>query len=174
MDELYGLEKMRWYLVHTKPRQERTALQNLERQGYECYLPMLSVERLRQSTLTVVDEPLFPRYLFIRLGQGGEAKSWSPIRSTKGVCRLVSFGVEPAQVSETLVSMLRAREDAQHRYPESLFQSGEAVVIFAGPFAGLEGVFQEMEGERRAMVLIDFLCRPVKVPVQAKALRRLA
>ena len=29
-----------WYLIHTKPRQESVALENLERQGYQCYLPV--------------------------------------------------------------------------------------------------------------------------------------
>ncbi|MEN9764019.1 MAG: transcription/translation regulatory transformer protein RfaH, partial [Pseudomonadota bacterium] len=37
-----------WYLVHTKPRQEDIALMNLERQGYTCYLPRLSVEKARR------------------------------------------------------------------------------------------------------------------------------
>lgn len=56
---------MHWYLVHTKPRQEKCALENLHRQGYQCYLPTLPSEKLRQGLLTVADEPLFPRYLFI-------------------------------------------------------------------------------------------------------------
>ena len=44
---------MHWYLVHTKPRQEGLALENLERQGYECYLPTLPSEKLRQGVVTV-------------------------------------------------------------------------------------------------------------------------
>jgi len=84
---------MHWYLVHTKPRQEKFALQNLEQQGYQCYLPTLLTEILRQGSLTVKNEPLFPRYLFIRLGQGPATQSWAPIRSTKGVSRVVSFGL---------------------------------------------------------------------------------
>src|SRR4051812_8030711 len=84
---------MHWYLVHTKPRQERVALENLERQGFQCYLPTLPSERLRQGLLALSLEPLFPRYLFIRLGEGGSARSWMPIRSTRGVSRLVSFGL---------------------------------------------------------------------------------
>lgn len=74
---------MHWYLIHTKPRQEKCALENLERQGYACYLPMLPTEKLRQRILTIGEEPLFPRYLFIQLDSGALAKSWSPIRSTK-------------------------------------------------------------------------------------------
>ena len=61
---------MNWYLVHTKPRQEGIALDNLMRQDYECYMPTLPVEKIRKSALTLVEQPLFPRYLFIRLGQG--------------------------------------------------------------------------------------------------------
>jgi len=162
---------MRWYLIHTKPRQEKTALQNLERQGYECYLPILFAKKIKNAGLNVVEEPLFPRYLFIRLGQHGAAKSWLPIRSTKGVSRLVCFGTEPAQVNDALVSLLRCHEMAQHQNPVSLFKQGEALAICTGPFAGIEGVFDAMQGERRAMILIDFLSRPVKVCVDAAGLR---
>ena len=108
---------MHWYLVHTKPRQEKCALENLHRQGYQCYLPTIPAEKLRQGLLTVADEPLFPRYLFIRLGQGDTAKSWAPIRSTKGVSRLVSFGVEPAKVADNLVEALWPPLSVKHRHP---------------------------------------------------------
>jgi transcriptional antiterminator RfaH len=141
---------MHWYLVHTKPRQEKCALDNLHRQGYQCYLPTIPSERLRQGLLTVADEPLFPRYLFIRLGQGDSAKSWAPIRSTKGVSRLVSFGTEPAR----------------------LFKTGERVRLTEVPFAGIEGIYQMADGERRVMVLIEILSKPVAVCVAPASLRK--
>ena len=43
---------MQWYLIHTKPRQEVCALENLQRQGYECYLPQLVLEKLRNGVVT--------------------------------------------------------------------------------------------------------------------------
>ena len=64
-----------WYLIHTKIRQERVALENLERQGFESFLPLIRVEKLRRSALVVVEEPLVPRYLFIRLASGTDAPS---------------------------------------------------------------------------------------------------
>lgn len=97
---------MHWHLVHTKPRQGKCALHNLHRQGYQCYLPTIPSEKLRQGLPTVADEPLFSRYLFIRLGQGDSAKSWAPIRSTKGVSRLVSFGIELARIDDALIELL--------------------------------------------------------------------
>ena len=164
---------MHWYLVHTKPRQERVALDNLERQGYPCYLPIFPKERLRRGRLAVSDQPLFPRYLFIQLGLGDSVKSWSPIRSTKGVSRLVTFGVEPAQVADELIAQLRLRELTAQSDPERLFQPGENVCLTEGPFAGIEGVFQTTDGEQRAMILIEFLSKQVTVRANPSSLRKI-
>jgi transcriptional antiterminator RfaH len=163
---------MRWYLIHCKPKQEKQALLNLERQGYECYLPMLRQEKLRQEILRVEDQPLFPRYLFIRLGEGDRAKSWSPIRSTKGVSRLVCFGAEYANVDDALIERLRAREASIQGEPETLFKSGERVLLTEFPFSGIEGVYQMADGERRVMLLINILSKPVIVRVSPGSLRK--
>lgn len=163
---------MRWYLVHTKPKQEKCALLNLERQGYSCYLPLLPVERLCQGGLKVAEEALFPRYLFIQLGQDDSAKSWGPIRSTKGVSRLVSFGNEPARVADGLIDALRARDEASRHAPGKLFTRGERVRLTAAPFADVEGIYQMADGERRVMVLIELLSRQVRICVSPASLRK--
>ena len=141
---------MHWYLFHTKPRQEKCALENLSRQGYECYLPTIPSEKLRQGLLTVANEPLLPSYLFIRLGHGDSAKSWVPIRSTKGVSRLVSFGIEPARVDDDLIELLRTQEASVQTEHERLFKPGERVCLTEVPFAGIEGIYQMADGERRS------------------------
>jgi len=164
---------MFWYLVHTKPRQEQCALQNLEQQGFQCYLPMISREKLVRGALNVQEEPLFPRYLFIRLGQGASAQSWSPIRSTRGVSRLVVFGTEPAKVDGLLIDTLRANEELERGAPAHLFSQGERVQIVDGAFASLEGIYQMAEGERRVMVLIELLSKPVAIRVEPRSLRKI-
>lgn len=163
---------MHWYLVHTKPRQEKCAQENLHRQGYQCYLPTLPSEKLHQGQLTISDEPLFPRYLFIQLSQGDSAKSWAPIRSTKGVSRLVSFGIKPARVDDGLIELLRMQETSVQSEPERLFRTGERVRLTEMPFAGIEGIYQVADGERRVMVLIEILNKPVAVRVAPTSLRK--
>lgn len=163
---------MDWYLIHTKPRQEKCALENLERQGYQCYLPRLPTEKLRQGMLAVADEPLFPRYLFVRLGLGDSAKSCAPIRSTKGVSRLVSFGIEPARLDDGLIELLRTQEAAVQTEPERLFKPGERVRLTEAPFTGIEGIYQMADGERRVMVLIEILSKPVALHVAPANLRK--
>jgi transcriptional antiterminator RfaH len=163
---------MHWYLIHTKPRLEKHALENLERQGYECYLPLYPTERLRNRKLTITSTPLFPRYLFVRLNQEGSGKSWGPIRSTRGVSQMVRFGQRPALVDDALIAVLRFREQSCRSEPERLFDQGNPVRIMDGPFAGVEAVYQMPDGERRAMVLIELLDKPISMRVDLASLRK--
>lgn len=142
------------------------------RQGYECYLPVFPKEKLRQNGVSIANEPLFPRYLFIRLGQGHADQSWTPIRSTKGVSQLVRFGVNPAKVHDGLIDCLRATEAAVQANPERLFTLGEQVRLTDGAFVGIEGVYQMADGERRVMVLIELMGKPVVMKVDAVSVQK--
>jgi len=159
-----------WYLVHTKPRQEDVALANLQRQGYECYLPQMRIERIRRRKAEIATEPMFPRYLFIRLDSSDQGKSWSPIRSTLGVSQLVHFGARAAKVDDALVELLRQREQAMPL--DTMFHSGDSVVVTDGPFAGVEAIYQTADADRRAFILLEILSKPVSMQIDTGRLRR--
>jgi transcriptional antiterminator RfaH len=159
-----------WYLIHTKPRQEALALTNLSRQGFECYMPMLRLQKIRQRKTAMVAEPMFPRYLFIRLDTSGSGQSWSPIRSTLGVNQLVRFGGQPAKVDGLLIDLIRSREQGTHAQP--LFLAGENVTVADGPFAGLEAIYQNTDAESRSMILLNILSKPVAMRIDTASLRK--
>jgi transcriptional antiterminator RfaH len=163
---------MAWFLVRSKPRQEAVALTHLVRQGYESYLPLFASEKLVRRKATVVQEPMFARYLFVRLDTSGNGQSWSPIRSTVGVSELVCFGSRPARVDAALIATLREREMAQQANPDALFAAGDSVRITEGAFAGLEAIYQMNDAEGRAMVLLDLLSKPVAMTIDAASLRK--
>lgn len=155
-----------WFVVHTKPRQEGEAQLQLERQGYPVYLPRLCLPRLRRSRWRDVTEPLFPRYLFVALEKGEQ--SLAPIRSTRGVSAVLRFGDRYAEVPTTLVEALRLRANAEglHTLNVATFEKGAKVRIIAGPFEGLEAVFDKESGPDRARVLLEVLgaTAPVTLP----------
>jgi transcriptional antiterminator RfaH len=161
-----------WYLLHTKPRQETTACLNLERQGYQCYLPSMQIEKLKRGKVEVVTEPLFARYLFVYLDTSNNGKSWSPIRSTLGVCSLVQFGGKAAKVDDALVELLR--HQACRQPAETLFKQGDRVLLTSGPFKGLEAVYQTTSADHRALILLDILSRPVSLKIDVVCLRKVA
>jgi transcriptional antiterminator RfaH len=155
-----------WYLVQSKPRNEARALENLVRQGYETYFPLMEVERLQRGKLLKKMEPLFPRYLFLHLEEGND--NWGPIRSTLGVAGLVRFGQAYAVVSDEVMAAVRERtQDIK----KSLFESGDNVRVVSGPLLGLEGVFEIADGEQRSFVLLEFMQKQQRVSVSTADLR---
>lgn len=163
---------LRWYVVFTKPRQETIALGQLERQGYTCYLPLRAVEKLRRGRRIHGTEPLFNRYLFVRLGGGLDGPSWTPIRSTLGVSHVVRFGSEPAWAADGLIEQLRRCEPIALGRAEPLYQPGDRLRINEGPYAGLSAVYQMDDGDARARVLIQLLQRPAQLTVPLANLKR--
>ena len=171
-----------WYLVHTKSRQEDTAITNLERQNYRCYMPMIHLEKIRRGKSVVVEEPMFPSYVFVQLdnsenGKGasdgsGKGQSWTPIRSTLGVRDLVRFGGQSPKVDPDLIAALLEREQLQQTTPQALFSAGDKVIVTEGAFAGLEAIYQTADAECRSMILLNLLNKPVQMRIEPGRLRK--
>ena len=144
-----------WYLVYTKPRMESLAQENLLRQSYETYLPLVQTKRRKQGRYVDVVEAMFSRYLFINLNCTTD--NWSPIRSTIGVANMVRFNGLPSRVPAELIASIKSLEDEQgvYKIPEKELQAGDNVEIIDGVFAGLKGIFQAKTSQERVIVLLD-------------------
>jgi transcriptional antiterminator RfaH len=152
-------EASRWYVVHTKPLAEARAERHLQRQGYATYLPRLAQTARRCQRWTELVVPLFPRYLFLQLD--ALRQSLRPVHSTVGVSGVVRFGTRCAMVGDEIVAALRAREDQAcglHRLKSAAgYARGTRVRITAGPFCGIDGIFERADGEERVLILLQLL-----------------
>ncbi|HXR01704.1 MAG TPA: transcription/translation regulatory transformer protein RfaH [Pseudomonas sp.] len=158
----------RWYLIQTKPRQEGRAQEHLQRQLFECYRPVKHGEKKRGSR-GPAEEELFPGYLFIRMDQTSD--NWYPIRSTRGVARIVTFGGLPIPVKDELIVQIRERLLAAP--PTVAFEQGDAVRISAEGFNDVEAIFLTADGDERAVILLNLLHREQKVTLPVSSLTRM-
>jgi transcriptional antiterminator RfaH len=159
-----------WYVIQCKPRQEWRALEHLERQGHSCYLPTLVREHVRQGRKLEVKEPLFPRYLFIRLDEVNS--NWYPIRSTRGVSQLVRFNEHPLPVGDDIIDLIRERLAKKEAHVPYL-QPGERVRITKGAFADMEAIFVANDGDERVVLLMNILHREHRVEFPVGSVRKL-
>lgn len=162
----------RWYVIQCKGGESFRAADHLGYQGYEVFHPVLEVQKKRRGKLEWVTEPLFPYYLFIRLDR--LASNWRPIRSTRGVLKIVTFGFgTPVPVGDALVETLRAHGNERQDSTVNLyFRAGEMVEIIEGPFKDLQGVFTSHKGEERAIVLLNMLHQQQRLEIPVEHLRR--
>ena len=148
-----------WLLLQVKPKQELRALENLQRQGGECYCRQMLIEKLSRGKRIELEEALFPGYLFINAQQEQNGLTYTSIRSSRGVSKIVGFGAEPVKVPETLVAQIKLREKSElmSASAKNLPQTGDNINILEGPFKGLKAVFSHTDGIQRSIVLINLL-----------------
>ena len=139
----------KWYLIKTKPRQESTAIINLENQEYTTYCPIVKINKKN-----VV---LFPGYIFIYLDKHNE--NWSPIRSTKGVINFVRFGLNFAQVPDDIIKYIRVNHANSEEKLKKLskFKKGDKVQITDGVFKNCIAIFKCFKSDERVLLLFNFM-----------------
>ena len=165
-----------WLLLQVKPRQEARALENLQNQGGECYCPTIVIEKLSRGKRVGVEEALFPGYLFINLQPEKNGLTYTSIRSSRGVSKIVGFGAEPIKVPDVLIGQIRHREQAGSLglLATDLPQAGDNINITDGPFRGLKAVFSHAEGLQRSIVLINLLKQTTLASLAKKKKKKLA
>jgi transcriptional antiterminator RfaH len=136
---------------------------HLKRQGFEVYLPRIKKQRRHARRVETVLSPMFPRYVFVRLGMGN--RGWRSINGTIGVSHLICHGDEPAFVPDGVVDEIMSREgdDGTVAPLKQLFFRGERLRLLDGAFAEQVGLFEEMADDKRVILLLDLLGRQVRV-----------
>ena len=154
-----------WYLIKTKSRQEHVALKNLENQEYCTYCPTVTIKNKK-----IV---LFPGYLFIYLDK--EQENWSPIRSTKGVVNFVRFGLNFAQVPDSVIKFLKANElinKEKFNNFNSLI-SGDKIQIKDGVFKNCVAIFKSSKSQERVVLLMNILGQQQSITIKQESVIRL-
>ena len=159
----------RWYVAQTQLRGEERAKLNLERQGFQTYLPRYRRERRHARRSDVVSAPLFPGYVFIRLDLG--SAPWRAVNGTFGVNHIVCQGECPAPLPEGVVEAIAAQENGEGliALKPRPFRQGEALRIVTGALADCFGFFERMADRDRVILLLDLLGRKVRVQAPREA-----
>lgn len=172
MEELFDVPC--WYAIHTKPKQENRASENLRAWGLETFAPRLRRARSRRFAAGAVYtvEPLFRSYIFARFGV---RKMLHPIRLTRGVHSVVSCGGEPTRIDDEIIRLIRSRaEDGFVRMGEDL-KSGDNVVIRDGPLQGLSGIFEwNLKDSDRVMILLTAISFQGHMVVERERLKKVS
>jgi transcriptional antiterminator RfaH len=143
------------------------ALQGL---GYEQFQPARPVRRQWSDRVKVIQEPLFPGYLFCRF----DPQNRLPVLTAPGVISIVSLGKKLVPVDAVEIATIRTMLNSRSPvYPHPYLHAGQRVRIEGGPLGGVEGVLIAVRSEYRVIASITILQRSVAVEIDPARLRRL-
>jgi transcriptional antiterminator RfaH len=160
-----------WLLLQTKSREEGRAQEQLKNQGCRLFCPYIGVEKISRGKRQVQQEPLFPGYLFLKIDDEQSSISFTSIRSTRGVSKIVRFGEDYTKLPQNLIDSIEERVSQTHTpLSKNTPQQGDKVNIMEGPFKGMEAIYQQADGAMRSMVLINLLHQQSSLTVENNAI----
>jgi len=135
----------------------------LSQRGLETWLPLCHVKHRWSDRTKIVDQPLFPGYLFSRFLMADRVR----VLQSPGVKQIVGIGVTPAPISASEINNLRTLVDARPvLVPWPYLCAGQKVRVDRGPLAGVYGfVVRAEEGSLRIVVSVDLLQRSVAAEI---------
>ena len=164
-----------WYAIHTHPKQENRAESNLQAWSVETFFPRIRDCRFNEFTgePSYFIKPLFPRYLFARFALSNLLHK---VRFTRGVHSVVCMGSDPTAIDDRVIEIIAGRIDEAGFVKIGIdLEPGAKVLIQAGPFKGLTGIFeQETVAADRIRILLDCVSFQAHVEVERKLVKALA
>jgi len=164
-----------WYAIHTLHKQESRAESNLQAWNVKTFFPRIRDCRFNEFTgePSYFIKPLFPRYIFARFAPNSLLHK---VHFTRGVHSVVRIGSDPAPVDDRVIEIISAQiDDSGFIKIGADVEPGARVLIQAGPFKGLTGVFErKASAADRIRILLDTVCFQAHVEIESKRVRSLA
>ena len=159
-----------WFILQFKSNSHHLAAKNLNRQGFETFLPLHDATSRKLSRFINTSKPLFPGYMFVRFDK--EESEWHKINNTYGVSRLMTVDSILRSVPDIFVDSLMKRYDLSGKLiPIQKLKKGDQVKVLTGPFANFIATIEEYETDQRIWILMDLMGRKTKIQTPSDALK---
>lgn len=142
----------RWFVLHTRSRQEKALVADLRAMAVDCYLPLTEAVRYYGRRKARVALPLFPGYVFLcgSLDQAHNADR------TRRVVQLIPV-TDQVRFEQELANIRLALTRGAGLEPHPCLKVGTWVEVRSGPFRGLRGLIEANRKADRLVLQIQTL-----------------
>jgi len=154
-----------WYAIRIRSRHEKVAARELDAQGIEVFLPLVSSVRQWSDRRTKVELPLFPGYAFVRVAY------LSPDRvRVLRAAGVVSFvGPNPAVATIPDEQIESIRTILLNKVPvkdHPLLTVGQRIRVRSGSLSGVEGILSAVKGSRILVITVAPIQRSLCISLE--------
>lgn len=143
---------MPWYVLYTKPRQEKKVADSLNAIGVEAYCPLVTVVKQWSDRKKKVQIPLINSYVFVNI----EEHHREAVFKVSGIVRYLFWLGKPAVVRAIEIeAMQKSLEGIVTSFEVSAIQKETIYKIPEGPFQGFEGIVKNINATTIQLLLVD-------------------
>jgi transcriptional antiterminator NusG len=153
-----------WYAIWTRSRHEQVVRDQLERKGFEAFLPTITKWSRWKDRKKQIEWPLFPGYCFVRF----DGIDRLPIVKCDGVVTIVGNEGYPSPIPAHEIDGIRQLIESELAFdPCPLIKEGMMVEVKAGPLKGVVGRLVRKGSRARLVLSVDLIGQAVSVEVDA-------
>ena len=143
---------MPWYVLYTKPRQEKKVADSLNSIGIEVYCPLVTQMKQWSDRKKKVQVPLITSYVFVNI----EEHQREAVFKVSGIVRYLFWLGKPAVVRAVEIEALQqSLEGIVASFEVSALQNDTIYKIPDGPFQGFEGIVKNVNATTIQLLLVD-------------------
>lgn len=154
-----------WYALYVKSRAEKKVLAQLEDQGVEAFLPLVTRIKQWSDRKKKVEEPLFRSYVFVH----STDKEHYSILNVYGVVKFVTFEHKAVVVPDNQIIAIKRYiddfEEEENNLKNTELKEGQMVRIIAGPMMGLTGRLKSLKNKKHLIVFIETVGQFISVSI---------
>jgi transcription antitermination factor NusG len=160
-----ALSSKNWFAVYTTCRHEKRVAHHMEQRQIEHFLPTYRTHhRWKDGTRAVLDLPLFPGYVFVRINLQDRVG----VLEVPGVLSMIGTAKQPAPLPELEVEALRTGLDPTKAEPHPLLTVGQRVRIRRGALAGVEGIVVRKKSGLQVVLTLSLLMQSIAIEVSGE------
>lgn len=143
---------MPWYVIYTKPRNEKKVAERLQQIGITTYCPMITMMKQWSDRKKKVQVPLLNSYVFVSL----EDKEREKVFQISGVVRYLFWLGKPAIVRDEEIEALKeGLKETLASFEVKGIKIGDLLPIPSGPFQGKEGIIKQINKNSLQLILTE-------------------
>jgi transcriptional antiterminator RfaH len=162
------ISERRWWLVHTKPRQEKALARYLRHAELPFYLPCKVYRRKAKNRVLQSYLPMFPGYAFVRVTEEERTRVYAGNHVVKlGAVR------DQDRLWTDLGQVRKLLDLGVAVTTEDKLMPGTRVTIRNGPLIGMTGTILKESTCNRFVVEVDLIQRGIGVVVDLESLGKM-
>lgn len=146
----------KWYVLQTKPRNEKNVVRQIEQKKIEVFSPFIERIRIWSDRKKKILVPIFSGYIFVH---GNEEERIRAITDTAGAIRYIFYEKRPATVNEREIELIKQSviEPEKISIEDKKIKKGDLIMVSRGIFKGMKGYVNEFRGNYKLTVNLEEL-----------------
>ncbi|RHX94863.1 transcriptional antiterminator [Leptospira yasudae] len=161
-----------WYVLYTNPRAEKKLKRLFQERKIECFLPLLSKKKKWSDRWKVVEEPMYPSYIFVKISFYQDKVK---VLQLPGAHHFVFYDGKPYAIPDEDLNLVKSFLET---YPDKIqieiqekLSPGKKVLIQEGPFAGYKAEVISRKNEEQILVKFPGMNLMTSVTLDVKTLK---